>query len=80
MGNQIGISEATGDVWIIIKKSTSGPFSLIRLKKSSNLYNDCNKQMIEYVDGVIDSGNTIIDSATILLNISMDVLLPLSTV
>jgi cytochrome P450 family 6 len=74
MGNQIGISEATGDVWKSIKKSTSGPFSIIRLKKSMQLYNDCNKHMLEYIDRQIDAGNTIIDSSSVLPNISMDVL------
>ena len=74
MGNQIGLSEASGDIWRNIKKSASGSFSLIRLKKSIPLYNECNKHMLEYIDRQINAGNTIIDNANILPNISMDVL------
>ena len=32
MGNQIGVTEATGETWKSIKKSASGPFSLTCLK------------------------------------------------
>ena len=50
MGNQVGISEVTGDIWKTVKKSASGPFSLVKIKKSIPLYNDCNKHMLEYID------------------------------
>ena len=74
MGNQIGIVEATGDTWKALKKSITGPFSLIRLKKSISLYNECYKHMLDYIDGQINSGNPIIDGAHLLHNITVDVM------
>ena len=74
MENQIGVTEATGETWKSIKKSASGPFSLIRLKKSILLYNECNKHMIDYIDRQLSAGNDVIDSSNLLSNVSMDVL------
>ena len=74
MGNQVGIVEATGDTWKTIKKSASGAFSLIRLKKSISLFNDCYKVMIDYIQRQIDSGNNVIDGASLSSKISVNVL------
>ena len=74
MGNQIGVTEATGETWKSIKKSASGPFSVIRLKKSISLYNECNKHMLDFIDRQLSAGSDVIDSSNLLPNVSMDVL------
>ena len=74
MGNQIGVTEATGETWKSIKKSASGPFSLIRLRKYTSVFNECNKHMLEFIDGQLDGENNIVHSSDIFPNISMDVL------
>ena len=65
MGNQLGIVEATGDTWKTLKKLASGPFSLIRLKKSISLFNECYKHMLEYIEKELSSGNSVIEGANI---------------
>ena len=74
MGNQIGVTEATGETWKSIKKSASGPFSLTRLKKYISVFNECYKHMLEFIDGQLDGGNNVVHSSDIFPNISMDVL------
>ena len=49
MGNQFGLVDARGETWRNMKKSTSGAFSLIRLKKSLPLFNSCCKEMIDFL-------------------------------
>ena len=74
MGNQIGVTEATGETWKSMKKSVSGPFSLVRLKKYIPAYNECNKQMLGFIDGQLKMGKNVIHSSDIFPMISMDVL------
>ena len=49
MGNQLGLVDAHGDTWKNMKKTTSGAFSLNRLKKSLPLYTSCCKDMVEFL-------------------------------
>ena len=49
MGNQFGLVDAYGDTWKTMKKSTSGSFSIIRLKKSLPMYNSCCREMIDFI-------------------------------
>ena len=49
MGNQFGLVDAHGETWRTMKKSTSGAFSLNRLKKSLPLYNSCCEEMISFL-------------------------------
>ena len=74
MGNQIGVTEATGETWKLIKKSASGPFSLTRLRKYISDFYECDKHMLEFIDGQLAGGNNVIYSSDIFSNISMDVL------
>ena len=50
MGNQFGLVDAHGDAWKRMKKSTSGAFSLGKMKKSLSLYTSCCKEMINWLD------------------------------
>ena len=59
MGNQIGVIEASGETWKSMKKSVSGPFSLVRLKKYIPAYNECNKQMLSFIDGQLKMGTNV---------------------
>ena len=74
MGNQLGIAEANGDTWKTLKKLASGPFSLIRLKKSVSLFNECYKHMLEYIEKELSSGKSVIEGANILPQITSDIL------
>ena len=49
MGNQFGLVDAYGDTWKTMKKSASGSFSIIRLKKSLPMYNSCCREMIDFI-------------------------------
>ena len=50
MGNQFGLVDAYGETWKTMKKSVSGAFSIIRLKKSLPLYNSCCREMVNFLD------------------------------
>ena len=49
MGNQFGLVDAYGDTWKTMKKSASGSFSIIRLKKSLPMYNSCCREMVDFL-------------------------------
>ena len=55
MGNQFGLVDSHGDAWKRMKKSTSGAFGLIKLKKSLSLYNSCCKEMLNWLDAEVKS-------------------------
>ena len=55
MGNQFGLVDSYGEAWKTMKKSVSGSFSIIRLKKSLPLYNSCCREMVKFLDS--ESGN-----------------------
>ena len=74
MGNQLGLVEATGDKWKSLKKLASGAFSLIRLKKSISLFNECYKHMLDYIENELNCGKNIIDGYDIFPNITANVL------
>ena len=57
MGNQFGLVDAYGETWKTMKKSVSGAFSIIRLKKFLPLYNSCCREMVNFID--TQSGNHI---------------------
>ena len=49
MGNQLGLVDSHGEIWKGLKKSTSGAFSLNRLKKALPLFNGTCREMVNYL-------------------------------
>ena len=73
MGNQLGLVDARGETWRSMKKSTSGAFSLNRLKKSLPLYNSCCKEMTNFMYSQSSKGFEV-DCADMIKRCSINIL------
>ena len=49
MGNQLGLIDSHGEIWKNLRRSTTGAFSLNRLKKALPQFSSCAKDMVKYL-------------------------------